>query len=525
MSSVGTPSSVHITRDAPVWGPVVSVAAVVVAIILTAAVNENSWAFRTFAPRWLPPLLFISNRAPGVGRSARPRQYWAFDLLDPEHLVTSFCLNTPLLLALHSFTFVCWAVYVAVDQLYYYGVFAGSSPGPDGTGPYGEWMSFFTNWSITLLGVAGLIAFANTLRRFRHERRARKLHARFLSGGARGADAHEHSGGACYVTSGLGDERPPASAGAGRPGRAPAAERGTGASSGEDDVDGAGRLDKRPRGVDGGPSLPGPGRHPANDIERQTKRQADQAARPAGPSGRGPAAGAYYSGCDRGPPGDQEAAARHLGYKQQCSWSTHPLTRPREKWDWLSISHCLVLQTATSAAFCVSLWYWVGLVAVAKTLFDKRDASTYQAHAGNTLVALLQVVLTRLPFVSYHFQLLLWWGSLYLIFLWIFGASSGIWRYGLNVQWSRSAGAVVLLPVICFVTWLAWWLVAKTRELVGQELTRALSSKALTRSAQQQQGPAAAGCKGGQAPGRVGLVRADELQHAASRLPPRPEFA
>ena len=27
------------------------------------------------------------------------------------------------------------------------------------------------------------------------------------------------------------------------------------------------------------------------------------------------------------------------------------------QWDWLSVSHCLVMQTATSAAFCVTLWY------------------------------------------------------------------------------------------------------------------------------------------------------------------------
>jgi hypothetical protein len=52
-----------------------------------AAGNENSWAWRRLAPRWLPRLLFISNRAPGVSRRERPRGYWAMDLIDPEHLV------------------------------------------------------------------------------------------------------------------------------------------------------------------------------------------------------------------------------------------------------------------------------------------------------------------------------------------------------------------------------------------------------------------------------------------------------
>jgi hypothetical protein len=56
------------------------------------------------------------------------------------------------------------------------------------------------------------------------------------------------------------------------------------------------------------------------------------------------------------------------------------------------------------------------------------------------------------------------WGTLYLVFLWIYGASTGIWRYGLNIQSARAAGAVALLPAICFVTWLIWFMFAKLRE-------------------------------------------------------------
>jgi hypothetical protein len=45
----------------------------------------------------------------------------------------------------------------------------------------------------------------------------------------------------------------------------------------------------------------------------------------------------------------------------------------------------------------------VGLVAVVKSGFDL-EPSTFMAHGGNVVFAGLQVAFTRLPMVSYHFQ-------------------------------------------------------------------------------------------------------------------------
>lgn len=100
-------------------------------------------------------------------------------------------------------------------------------------------------------------------------------------------------------------------------------------------------------------------------------------------------------------------------------------------------------------------------------------------------------------------QCLLWWGSLYLIFLWIYGAATGTWRYGLNIQSARPAVAMVLLPVICFITWFIWWAVAKARELwvCGERRL------------------AGAGRGGRREGGGVEMARADTLERAADRMP------
>lgn len=42
----------------------------------------------------------------------------------------------------------------------------------------------------------------------------------------------------------------------------------------------------------------------------------------------------------------------------------------------------------------------------------------------STPTALADVLLSRMPFVSYHFQLLLLYGSLYLVFMWIYYGES-----------------------------------------------------------------------------------------------------
>lgn len=75
----------------------------------------------------------------------------------------------------------------------------------------------------------------------------------------------------------------------------------------------------------------------------------------------------------------------------------------RAQWDWLSVTHCLLSEVATTVAFFVSFWFWVGLVAIAGE-FVRANGGTLMAHAGNLVLALCVVLLTRLPLVSTHFQ-------------------------------------------------------------------------------------------------------------------------
>eukprot|EP00879_Flechtneria_rotunda_P006698 GHRR01007038.1.p1 GENE.GHRR01007038.1~~GHRR01007038.1.p1 ORF type:complete len:311 (+),score=74.69 GHRR01007038.1:123-1055(+) len=163
--------------NAQIWGPIVSVGVTALANLLCYAANEHSWIYKHILTRCgLPRLLFISNTADHLNRHGPTTKYWAFDLLDPRHLVQSFCLNTPMLLLLHAFTFLYFVISVLVNLVIdYYRVWCNHPGCNKSYGAYPEWLSFLTNWTITLLGFAGLVAFINTARHFQRERKARKL--------------------------------------------------------------------------------------------------------------------------------------------------------------------------------------------------------------------------------------------------------------------------------------------------------------------------------------------------------------
>jgi hypothetical protein len=53
-------------------------------------------------------------------------------------------------------------------------------------------------------------------------------------------------------------------------------------------------------------------------------------------------------------------------------------------------------------------------------------------------------------------QVLLWYASLYEIFLFAYGGGSGVWRYGLDWQKAKPAGALILVPLIVFLFFALW---------------------------------------------------------------------
>lgn len=67
-------------------------------------------------------------------------------------------------------------------------------------------------------------------------------------------------------------------------------------------------------------------------------------------------------------------------------------------------------------------------------------------------------------------QVLLLYGTLYELLVWIYGSTSGTWRYGLDWTQPRPAGVYLLIPVVCALMFCAVWAAAAAREVAGRRL-------------------------------------------------------
>jgi hypothetical protein len=57
-------------------------------------------------------------------------------------------------------------------------------------------------------------------------------------------------------------------------------------------------------------------------------------------------------------------------------------------------------------------------------------------HGASSLLLLLDVALSRVPLVSYHLQVVIAYGSTYLVFLWSYYGGTGTWVYR-ALDWTK----------------------------------------------------------------------------------------
>jgi hypothetical protein len=133
------------------------------------------------------------------------------------------------------------------------------------------------------------------------------------------------------------------------------------------------------------------------------------------------------------------------------------------RWDFWSVAHLLLMQTAATAGLFITVYFWLGITLVTKTKLSAGIVNYFE-HGGNCVLLLLEVLLTRIPFVSYHFQIMLWFATLYCIFLWLYGELAGTWRYSLDWHHPEAVGAYALLAVLAVIIFFIWLLIAKFRE-------------------------------------------------------------
>ena len=158
--------------------------------------------------------------------------------------------------------------------------------------------------------------------------------------------------------------------------------------------------------------------------------------------------------------------------------------------------YSLLSSVAGPSAVFVALMYWLVLrrfIAASSPSkpFDPVDA---MLHGGSALLVVLDVLLSRTPAASSHFQVTLAFGTAYSVFIWSYERLTGRFLYGRLLAWSRLTAVAFYgfaLPGSLLACFAFWCLLAAGREALGR------LGGAPSRSAKSRVGAAPQECREG----------------------------
>ncbi|KAF6266326.1 hypothetical protein COO60DRAFT_447215 [Scenedesmus sp. NREL 46B-D3] len=119
-------------------------------------------------------------------------------------------------------------------------------------------------------------------------------------------------------------------------------------------------------------------------------------------------------------------------------------------WSAANRAYHLMLETASAASIMLTIFYWVADYVPGSGV---RVDNPFK-HGASAGLLLLDLAVSRAPLVSYHIQVIVGYGSAYMVFLWIYKTASGNWVYR-ALDWTKPLApayyaALLLLLILAF---------------------------------------------------------------------------
>eukprot|EP00210_Caulerpa_lentillifera_P009454 g9014.t1 len=147
----------------------------------------------------------------------------------------------------------------------------------------------------------------------------------------------------------------------------------------------------------------------------------------------------------------------------------------RTQWAFIHKVYVMTFVTVCSSSIFLSIFYWT-------VLYDGSNVKLDDAmrHGINVLLLLIDLLMSRIPIISYHFQVSLLYGSLYVAFMWIYMAVSGHWIYS-TLDWEKNTAVIyyVTIPFLLILSLFITYGVACFREAV---IVRTCKTKGYSRA-------------------------------------------
>jgi hypothetical protein len=142
---------------------------------------------------------------------------------------------------------------------------------------------------------------------------------------------------------------------------------------------------------------------------------------------------------------------------------------PPAPWPLAHKAHLLLYVTAAVSSLTAAAFYWLAIYRRGARV--RWDAPI--EHGGSAALLLADLLLSRSPIVSYHFQAPLLFVSAYTVFMWAWAGVTGEWLY--ETPWDQGLGvkAYAALAVIVGLSFLLLLLLAGLRERLAAGRCRA----------------------------------------------------
>lgn len=138
---------------------------------------------------------------------------------------------------------------------------------------------------------------------------------------------------------------------------------------------------------------------------------------------------------------------------------------PSPIWEFMEKALVIVYVTVASNAIFLTAFYWM-------VIYDGEtpEADNIFRHGINVVILLVELVLSRIPIVSYHLQVPFAFATVYAVFMWIYRGASGDWVYE-AMDWSKTSSIFyyIVLPILIVLAFYLLYLVAYLREKFGKK--------------------------------------------------------
>lgn len=144
-------------------------------------------------------------------------------------------------------------------------------------------------------------------------------------------------------------------------------------------------------------------------------------------------------------------------------------TPPEQGWNFLQALYLTAVEIAAPAELFLCVFFWAVLY---RNMNNPALGDQLFVHGLNNVFFVVDIFLSRIPFLSTHMLALLLWTSAYALVMWIYGGVTGNWPYSILTFSPVSMAFYVLMPIFLAIAFALYMGLVALREWIARRVYR-----------------------------------------------------